>query len=216
MAVKTKQGGEAARCVVTSQPTSAGYRATFSLDGVTSAAEGGYRHYALNTPEVVDGRAVDEFYEDALGVRYETLDDVPAEKRGDLEYLTRLVFRSVVVAETKRPPVAAASLDDVAADIAADGRAGWLIWNPSGPILPPVGDEPLVLGAPVRIRIDAGQSAAAVREAILGGGKTPVQHEIQIPSPNTGRMVTVTVTADQQVVPPLAGAYEELRRRAGR
>lgn len=216
MRISKPGGGDAAMCVVTGQPTVAGYRATFSVEGVHSFEEGGYRYYALESPRMIDGREIDEYYEAADGAQYDSPNDVPADKATPV-YLAGLQFRSIVVEDHYRPGTTAAPLALVAADIARDGRAGWLVWNPSQPVATPLGDELVTLLARNEIRIEAGMNAAQVTEAILAGGATRVERTLEgLEDPRTGQVQTLTVQIDQQVVPPLAGAYDELRRRAGR
>lgn len=204
---------EQAPCAVTGQGTIAGYRVTFSIDNVRSAEEGGFRHYALSAPGFTSGRTVDEFYEDPdlPGVRYETFDDVPAEKRSDLGFINRLIFRSVAVNERVEPGTVAASLAAVAEDIARDGRSGWLIWNPKGKFRAPVGTDELELARPCRVRIPGGESATQVEARIMLGGITPVIRQIEL----DGQAVTIQV--EQVVTPPVGEAWDRIRaaREAG-
>lgn len=205
MARKELRGGEAAICAVTGQRTVAGHRVTFSIDDVRSAAEGGYRHYALEAPPHPDGRIVDEYWEGTDGKAYDALSDLPPERVTDLPYVANLRFVSLVVEEFTSPGTAAASLRAVAEDVAADGRSGWLIWNPQGRFLMPTGDEEAELAEPCRIRIPGGEDAAAVERRIMAGGATRVKRRIEL----DGQVVEVAVS--QQVIPPLAGAWESIR-----
>lgn len=208
MTLVTKDAPAAgAACVVTGQITQAGYRLTFSIDNVRSAEEGGYVHFALDSPGYVSGRVVDEYYEDPDDprTRYESLDDVPKARRADLGWINRLVFKSIPVNETVVPGTVAVSLQDVASEVARDGRSGWLIWNPKGEFEAPVGGERIELVRPCRIRIPGGETADQVSARIMLGGATPVRRRIAL----DGEFVEVVV--DQMIIPPVGGAWARIR-----
>lgn len=90
------------------------------------------------------------------------------------------------------------SAEAVAADIAAGGVGGALVWSPKriagrdGVIFTPL--------EPVRIGIDASGDAEAVRAQIAAGGATKVSRTVELV---TGERMVVTAT--QQIWPPFAG-----------
>ena len=210
--IKELPGGIAnpALCVITGQRTVAGHRATFSVLGVTSFDEGGYRYYALDAPPYEDGGAVEEYWIGEDGAQFDSLDDPALADKG-APYLAMLRFHSVKVRVDYAGGTSAASLEAVAEDIARDGRPGMLIWNPRGKFEAPAGGGMLELAKPCDIEIPGGESAEVVARRIMRGGVTKVIHEVDSLDPVTGKPATARLVLEQFVTPPFAGAWEQLR-----
>lgn len=96
------------------------------------------------------------------------------------------------------------SVEAVAADIAAGGVGGVLVWSPrrisgrDGAIFTPL--EPVRIAITIPEGVEGDELAAAVRAQIAAGGATKVSRLVELV---TGERLTVATTQD--IWPPFAG-----------